>query len=186
MITPLTPRRAILDELSPAKPIRLIGVCLSGLTGERQLNLFELHRAADADRAMDAIAKKHRARLVVRGGSWNDHHPVRSGSGHHTTTLSEAIGDGGVPEDSAAEADNVIVVPRLNGRLLMVMNKGRGGWEFPGGKVGRGESPEVAARREVAEEAGATLGELAGVHLSSVRETSYRVVWCSPPMSQPR
>lgn len=58
---------AILDELSPAKPVRLIGVCLSGLTGERQLNLFELHRAADADRAMDAIAKKHGARLVVRG-----------------------------------------------------------------------------------------------------------------------
>ncbi len=72
----------------------------------------------------------------------------------------EAIGDGGVPEGGAAEADSVIVVPRLNGRLLMVMNKGRSGWEFPGGKVGRGESPEVAARREVAEESGATLGEL--------------------------
>ncbi|OPZ63272.1 MAG: putative 8-oxo-dGTP diphosphatase YtkD [Firmicutes bacterium ADurb.Bin506] len=64
---------------------------------------------------------------------------------------------------TTAGADSVIVVPRLGGRLLMVMNKGRSGWEFPGGKVTPGEEPEAAARREVAEEAGASLGELAVV-----------------------
>lgn len=65
---------------------------------------------------------------------------------------------GGRP--SPEGADSVIIVPRFGGRLLMVMNEGRAGWEFPGGKVAPGEAPEAAARREAAEEAGATLDEL--------------------------
>lgn len=58
---------AILDEIGPARPVRLIGVCLSGLTGERQLSLFGSQGAAGADRVLDAIAKKHGLRLVIRG-----------------------------------------------------------------------------------------------------------------------
>ncbi|MFH0816349.1 MAG: methyltransferase domain-containing protein [Methanobacteriota archaeon] len=43
-----------------------------------------------------------------------------------------------------------IVVPFHGERFLLV--KGRGGWEFPGGKIEAGESSESAARREMAEE----------------------------------
>ncbi len=50
----------------------------------------------------------------------------------------------------------VIVVPLKDGKFLMVRNPKRG-WEFPGGKVERGETPREAAMRECLEEAGAKL-----------------------------
>ena len=56
--------------------------------------------------------------------------------------------------------DSVIVVPMMNRSLLLVRNLRRSGWEFPGGGILDGESPEQAARREAAEEAGACLGQL--------------------------
>ena len=45
-----------------------------------------------------------------------------------------------------------IAVPFRGERYCLV--KGRRGWEFPGGKIEPGESPESAARREMAEETG--------------------------------
>jgi 8-oxo-dGTP diphosphatase len=44
--------------------------------------------------------------------------------------------------------DTVLIGPRPEGRFLA------GYWEFPGGKIGPGESPEDAAVRECLEEAG--------------------------------
>jgi 8-oxo-dGTP diphosphatase len=44
-------------------------------------------------------------------------------------------------------------------RLLMT-NLRRRGWDIPGGHVEQGEQPEETVRREVKEEAGATLGAL--------------------------
>ena len=38
--------------------------------------------------------------------------------------------------------------------LLLVRSSYRVEWNFPGGSVRRGETPEVAARRELAEEIG--------------------------------
>lgn len=41
-----------------------------------------------------------------------------------------------------------------SGRVLAARRADTGGWEFPGGKVEPGESPEDAAVREIAEELG--------------------------------
>ena len=55
------------------------------------------------------------------------------------------------------------------GRVLLTQRKAgthlAGAWEFPGGKVGPGEDPRTALRRELAEELGidATAGEIVDV-----------------------
>jgi 8-oxo-dGTP diphosphatase len=55
------------------------------------------------------------------------------------------------------------------GRVLLTQRKAgthlAGAWEFPGGKVGPGEDPRAALRRELAEELGidATAGEVVDV-----------------------
>jgi 8-oxo-dGTP diphosphatase len=55
------------------------------------------------------------------------------------------------------------------GRVLLTQRKAgthlAGAWEFPGGKVGAGEDPRVALRRELAEELGidAMAGEIVDV-----------------------
>jgi len=49
----------------------------------------------------------------------------------------------------------ICVVERADGALLMVRpSYRREGWGFPGGLLGRGEHPDDAARRELAEELG--------------------------------
>ncbi|HOB43536.1 MAG: NUDIX domain-containing protein [Bacillota bacterium] len=53
-----------------------------------------------------------------------------------------------------------MVVPVTDGELLLVRNVRRAGWEFPGGQIEQGESPEEAARRELLEEAGALVDDL--------------------------
>jgi 8-oxo-dGTP pyrophosphatase MutT (NUDIX family) len=46
-------------------------------------------------------------------------------------------------------------------RVVLVHQSYRRAWAFPGGGVGRGETPESAARREVEEELGIALGPIA-------------------------
>ena len=47
------------------------------------------------------------------------------------------------------------------GSVLMIRNSyGTRRWTFPGGRIGRGEEPEAAARREAHEEVGILLGPL--------------------------
>jgi 8-oxo-dGTP pyrophosphatase MutT (NUDIX family) len=67
-----------------------------------------------------------------------------------------------------------------NGRWLMIRNTyGRGHWTFPGGRIDRGETPEQAAIREVAEEVGIALESVApfGVYLHN-REYKRDTVYC--------
>jgi 8-oxo-dGTP pyrophosphatase MutT (NUDIX family) len=48
-----------------------------------------------------------------------------------------------------------------DGRWLMIRNTYGGGyWTFPGGAIDAGETPEAAARREVAEEVGVALASI--------------------------
>jgi ADP-ribose pyrophosphatase YjhB (NUDIX family) len=50
------------------------------------------------------------------------------------------------------------------GRWLMIRNSyGRGHWTFPGGGINRGERPRDAAVREVAEEVGIDLADVAPI-----------------------
>lgn len=54
-----------------------------------------------------------------------------------------------------------VIARDARGRVLMVRHSyGGGGWEFPGGGMGRGEDPEAAARREFLEELGCGLEEV--------------------------
>lgn len=50
--------------------------------------------------------------------------------------------------------------------LLLVRTSYLVGWHFPGGGIRRGETPEVAARRELAEEIGLTASALLPAHVT--------------------
>lgn len=68
-----------------------------------------------------------------------------------------------------------IIVRDDRGRLLMVRHSyGSGGWQFPGGGVGRRERPDAAARRELAEELGCGVGGLES--LGVIEESYHRAV----------
>jgi 8-oxo-dGTP diphosphatase len=60
--------------------------------------------------------------------------------------------------------DIALAIPVRDGRLLVARRpegaRLAGCWEFPGGKVERGEEPAAAARRELEEETGLRAGEL--------------------------
>ena len=62
-------------------------------------------------------------------------------------------------------------------RLLTVTNRRWGGFSAPGGKIDEGESPDVAAARELKEETGLTalrLVQIGGaVHASQPKDNSY-------------
>lgn len=53
------------------------------------------------------------------------------------------------------------VIPRHRGRTLYVFNSWRKGWELPAGRIEPGESPYDAAVRELYEESGQAVPELA-------------------------
>ncbi len=78
--------------------------------------------------------------------------------------------------------DSVVCLTHFDGRPLMVRNRRRA-WEFPGGHREPGEDLYATARREVREEAGATLGEVrvAGYYVLSGGHTT--VVTHAPVIS---
>ena len=66
------------------------------------------------------------------------------------------------------------------GKWLMIRNTyGRGHWTFPGGAVDRGEEPDAAAMREVAEEVGILLHGVRAIgDYFSNREYKRDTVYC--------
>src|SRR5579871_3248561 len=70
----------------------------------------------------------------------------------------------------------VTAILRKNGKVLLGLRpQGEslaGSWEFPGGKIDQGESPEAALKRELEEEIGveAEVGKLRLVHTHSYGE----------------
>jgi ADP-ribose pyrophosphatase YjhB (NUDIX family) len=67
-----------------------------------------------------------------------------------------------------------------DGRWLMIRNTyGPAPWTFPGGAIDRGETPEEAAKREIAEEVGITVGGLRAIgDYYSTRQHKRDTVYC--------
>jgi 8-oxo-dGTP pyrophosphatase MutT (NUDIX family) len=66
--------------------------------------------------------------------------------------------------------EGALVAIHVGQSLLVLRSSYRSAWNFPGGRVRRGETPEVSARRELAEEIGVVpnaplrlVGEASGV-----------------------
>lgn len=74
-----------------------------------------------------------------------------------------------------------VLVTDLDGQLLLVRHSyGPEAWALPGGAMGKGETPEAAARREVAEEVGCALADVRIVQtfeetISGAPHTAYLV-----------
>ena len=63
-----------------------------------------------------------------------------------------------------------VAIQNKNNEYLLVYNKKFGGWQFPGGKLEKGESAEEAAKREVFEET-----NLSVQNLEKIGEESFHV-----------
>ena len=59
------------------------------------------------------------------------------------------------PLGSLDELKYVVVLSRMDGRILLSRHRERSGWETQGGHIEPGETPLAAARRELYEESGA-------------------------------
>ncbi len=64
----------------------------------------------------------------------------------------------------------VLIAQRPEGKIMP------GYWEFPGGKIEKGETPEAALKREIKEEIGVKMGCMAPLSFISETRDTYHVV----------
>lgn len=57
----------------------------------------------------------------------------------------------------------VVIYAKYNNKVVMCKHKKRETWELPGGHIEKNETPQMAARRELYEETGATKFDLEAV-----------------------
>ncbi|WP_461034142.1 NUDIX domain-containing protein [Streptomyces mayteni] len=81
-----------------------------------------------------------------------------------------------LPEESEfteAPVGYSLVALWRGGRVLLVLERGRGCWELPGGGIEPGESPREAAARELREEAGQSISP-AALRFAGFARTAFR------------
>jgi 8-oxo-dGTP diphosphatase len=84
--------------------------------------------------------------------------------------------------DDSVSMPLALIVVAFAGRVLMVLDAGRGQWELPGGMRERDEAARQAAMRELAEETGVVTADLesaaiAGFVLASPDRREYAAVY---------
>jgi len=70
------------------------------------------------------------------------------------------------PDKKIQEA-NVYLVPRYQGKILLLKRRNTEFWEFPGGGVEWGEEPLISAKRELKEETGLVAGNFKFIGVTS-------------------
>src|SRR5436309_5611745 len=63
-------------------------------------------------------------------------------------------------KNSNAKEVSCVTIQNKNNDYLLVYNKKYNHWQFPGGKLEKGENAEEAAKREVFEETNLVIGDL--------------------------
>ncbi|MBO2457485.1 NUDIX hydrolase [Actinomadura violacea] len=84
---------------------------------------------------------------------------VDENTGNTLTAFLPAIDDAAVPDDAPMPA--ALTAVWCGRQLLLVFNRFRRQWELPGGRIDPGETPRQAAIRELREESGLDLPDLA-------------------------
>ena len=115
------------------------------------------------------------ARLLplLLAGPAQGYHPaarLQRHRGHQPMAASTASAEGTKGEASATKLVVVVAAAIFDGDEVLLATRnvdGRQLWEFPGGKVDAGETPEEALRREIAEELGLNIGELTPLTFAS-------------------
>src|SRR5699024_4912222 len=110
---------------------------------------------------------KYRTFIIIRKGSW----PMYNFSDYYNNSVKISFTD----HPFSKTPKHVLVICRYHDHWLLTNHKSRG-YEFPGGKVEKGETAEPAAMREVKEVTGGVVKPLTYIALYLVRRSNDSVI----------